>query len=339
MTDTLLLGIDPGAGAIKLYGPAGGVQLPSVLAIDEGRATGRMVGLAQRKPPLRVRTDNGAFYIGAGAHEWGRPLEEDLDHDRFTGSPALRALLYGGLTAYSQKDLSLERRMVDEPICAFVGLPLEALSGDSEVTEGVRRWLTAEHHWQADGQSCAAVVGSVKITSQAAGALFDFLLDETGAFIPARKAMFDKEIGIISVGMNTVELMVARGGATEERFTAGRTAGVRRLLDLLNPAGLYSMGELDTQLRAGRLDLSSALPVWGREVVSFLEKRWGQAHRRFAAVVMVGGGALLLQHALLSRFGGKAYVPDDPVLATARGLYKMALMQAKRPRRSLEGQP
>jgi len=119
---------------------------------------------------------------------------------------------------------------------------------------------------------------------------------------------------------------VTRAGAPEERFTAGRTAGVRRLLELLDPEGLYGLGELDAQLRDGRLDLSGALPVWEREVLSFIEKRWGQAYRRFAVVIAVGGGARLLRRGLNAKFGGKVVVPDDPVLATARGLYKMACL-------------
>jgi hypothetical protein len=63
-----VIGIDPGAGALKIYGPGGGVQAPAILAVDEGHTLARMVGLAQRKPPLRVRTENGAFFVGAGAH-------------------------------------------------------------------------------------------------------------------------------------------------------------------------------------------------------------------------------------------------------------------------------
>jgi hypothetical protein len=38
------------------------------------------------------------------------------------------------------------------------------------------------------------------------------------------------------------------------------------------------------------------------------------------------GGACLLRRRLSARFGGKVVLPDDPVLATARGLYKMALL-------------
>jgi hypothetical protein len=323
-----VIGIDPGAGAIKLYGPGGGVQVPAILAVDEGHTLGRMAGLAQRKPPLRVRTENGAFFIGAGAHEWGRPLSEDLDHDRFTGSPELRAVLAAGLTSYAAAAGALA-----EPLSVYLGLPLEALSGEAgAVADGVRRWLVGTHAWQADGKALSARIEAVKLTSQAAGALFDYLLDDAGAFVPARKAHFDKEIGVISVGMNTVELLVTRSGAPQDRFTAGRTAGVRRLLDLLNPGGLYSLGELDTQLRAGKLDTAAALPVWEREVISFVERRWGNAYKRFAAVIVVGGGALLLRQSLTTRFNARAYVADDPVLATARGLYKLAALNAARRR-------
>jgi hypothetical protein len=287
-----------------------------------------MVGLAQRKPPLRIRTDNGSFFVGSGAHEWGRPLSEDLDHDRFTGSPELRAMLAAGFTGYAQTYETLA-----DPLAVYLGLPLEALSEEAgAVADGVRRWLVGAHAWQADARPLSVTVETVKITSQAAGALFDYLLDDTGAFIPARKAHFDKEIGVISVGMNTVELLVTRSGAPQDRFTAGRTAGVRRLLDLVNPGGLYSLGELDTQLRAGKLDTSAALPVWEREVISFVERRWGSAYKRFAAVIVVGGGALLLRSSLLARFNAKAYMPDDPVLSTARGLYKLAAMTAARRR-------
>jgi hypothetical protein len=43
-------------------------------------------------------------------------------------------------------------------------------------------------------------------------------------------------------------------------------------------------------------------------------------------------GALLLRSSLLARFNAKAYMPDDPVLSTARGLYKLAALTAARRR-------
>ncbi len=324
------LGIDPGAGAVKVYGAAGGIQLPALVATDGGRTLSRLAGLNQAKPPLRVSTRGGAFWLGSRAPDWGR-LVENLDYERFAGSPEMQALLLGALTTYTAQHGALP-----DPLGLTVGLPLEALTGPEEETQatvsGVRRWLLGEQVWSADDQPQRVTVAEVKISSQPAGALFDFLLDEQGGFIPARKLLFGKEIGVISVGMSTIELLVARNGAPINRFTVGQTAGVRRLLELAAPDGIYTLGELDTLLRAGKLDVTQALPIWAREVTGVIERRWGRDVRRFAVVVVVGGGALLLRETLLARFGGKAFVPDDPVLSTARGLYKIGRMQARRRR-------
>jgi hypothetical protein len=167
------------------------------------------------------------------------------------------------------------------------------------------------------------------VTSQPVGAFFDYLIDDSGQYIPQRKAALKKEVGICSVGMNTVELLVIRDRAPVDRFTSGNTLGVRRLLDICNHGDLYSRGELDSQLRAGDLDYKSALPIWGSEVGGLVEKVWGRAWRRFACVIVVGGGAVLLKDQLQITFQGRAFVPDAPVMATARGLYKIGRRSAR----------
>ena len=158
-------------------------------------------------------------------------------------------------------------------------------------------------------------------------ALFDYVLDESGKFIPDLSGLLKQEVGILSVGFNTLELLVVRDRAPVERFTAGQTVGVRRLLELVNVQNMYSLGELDSSLRAGRLDITNALPVWAREVNGEIEKKWGLAFKRFARVIVVGGGALLLKEHLTRQFNGKAVLPDNPVLSIARGLYKLLLMK------------
>jgi hypothetical protein len=114
-----------------------------------------------------------------------------------------------------------------------------------------------------------------------------------------------------------------------ERFTRGNTLGVRRLLELKNGDGLWSLGALDEKLRAGgmKAELKQAMPVWSREVNGEIEKVWGNSHRRFAKVLIVGGGALLLRDTLTNQFGHKAWVADDAVLAIARGLWKLSTMK------------
>ena len=160
--------------------------------------------------------------------------------------------------------------------------------------------------------------------------MFDYFLDEQGEFIPGRKPDYKKEVGIISVGMNTLELLVIRNGAPVERFLASETAGVRRLLEIIDPSGMYSRGELDTQLRTGKLDYRDAVPAWTSEIGGHIERRWGNAFRRFATTIVIGGGAVLLRDALTARFNGKSFMPDDPIMSVARGLYKLGRMKEKR---------
>lgn len=323
--EALPLGLDPGNGAVKIWGPAGGLQLPALVAADTaGAGALRAAGLGTGKPPLRLRTDAGAFYLGLGAHDWGRPIV-NMDHERFTGTPEMRALVYGALTGY------LAQAQLTEPTLHLtVGLPVETLTGEDEAVKAtvaaVRRWLEGAHAWEADGQAHAATVARVTVTVQPAGALYDYLLDAAGAFSPARKAHFNGEIGVVSIGMNTVEILLVRGGKIVPGETHGERLGVRRLLELCNPGELYTLGELDGQLRSGKLDTTQALPLWGSEITGLLERRWGAKYRRFAAVILVGGGAQLLRTALLLRFAGKGVLQDEPVLATARGLYKFTLL-------------
>ena len=60
------------------------------------------------------------------------------------------------------------------------------------------------------------------------------------------------------------------------------------------------------------------------------QRHWDNAFRRFATTIVTGGGALLFGDALTARFDGKAFVPDDPVMTVARGLYKLGRMKQDR---------
>lgn len=323
----MIIALDPGFGNVKVVGGAGEVILQSAVSTDGGPLAGRMVGLRAARPPLRISTEAGTFYTGAGAHDWGRPVES-LDFDRLTGSPEMAALVYAALTEYSAGADLLH------PLDLLVGLPVEALTGQAAapVKRGVVSWLRGRHQWVVSDAGrefgLSIQVDRVRVTSQPVGALFDWLLDDAGAWIPERRALFRREIGVLGVGMNTVDLLAVRNGQPVQRFIAGRNVGVRRLLRLCDGQQLYSLAELDQQLRAGTLDTAGALDVWQREVAGLIESQWADQWRRFAAVIVVGGGAALLQEPLMRRFGGLAWVPADPVISTARGLYKYGLLKA-----------
>jgi hypothetical protein len=310
----------------KLYGAPGGLEFVSQAASNGTQKVLSTLGLRKSKAPLAIHNESGSFYVGAGAHDFGRPVE-NLDVDRFNGTPEMKALLHGSLTRYQQR-----YGRFSAPLAVVVGLPNEVLTGDlaEQNIENVKRWLRGMHAWTADGEPYSVEIADVKAASQVTGGLFDYLLDAEGHFIPERKGAFNSEVGIITIGFGTVELMVVRNREIVQRFTSGAASGVRRLLEIVNGQRLYSLGEMDMQLRAGQLELREALPIWEREVTGVIEKQWGTAWKRFAAVLIMGGGAILLKDTLPHRFNGRAYLPDEPVQAIARGLYRLTLLQQAR---------
>ena len=324
MSELFHFGLDLGMGAIKLFGNQHGIQLVSQVAVNNGPLVGRMLGLGSSRVPLRISLPSGnTFFVDSGAHDSGRPVE-NLSMDRFAGAPEMLALFYGAFTRYIQ-----QAGAISQPASITCGLPIETLSGEEArpTVEAIQRWMKTEHAWKANDQDYHLAVSEVRVTSQPAAALFDYALDLEGKLTPERRNAFTQEVGIVSIGMNTTELLVVREKAAVQRFTAGSTTGVRRLLELVNGQQLYSLGELDTLLRSNRLDVAQAMPIWEREVTGEIEKRWGKAWRRFAAVILVGGGAILLKNSLPYFFNGKAILPDDPIQSISRGLWKLSLSQ------------
>jgi hypothetical protein len=322
-SNLISLGIDAGNGAFKIFGRSGGLQVLSQVATDSGQRVVSTLGLHKQKPPLQVVNGHGSFYVGAEAHDYGRPVE-NLDVDRFNGTPEMAALLHGSLTRYQEK-----YGQFDAPLMVVTGLPNELLAGEAapENIENVKRWIKGTHTWQADGNPYAVQIAEVKLASQVTGGLFDYLLNDQGHFIAERKKALTGEAGIISVGFGTVELMVVRNRTPVQRFTTGTSSGVRRLLEIVNGQRLYSLGEMDLLLRSNELDLSTALPIWEREVGRVIGDQWGNQWKRFSVVLAVGGGTILLRDSLIYRFGAKVHIPEDPVQSIAHGLYKMALLQ------------
>jgi hypothetical protein len=325
MMDKIILGQDLGMGANKIFGANGGMQLQSIVSASAGDVITQSMGLRNQRPPLQITIDGVGYYVGPNAHDWGRPIE-NLDYERMTGVPETRAIVYANLTNYMRK-----YEAIHSPIEMIVGLPLEPLTGQhaQENINAVRAWMKGKHEWCVNDHNYQIDVTDVKVTSQPTGALFDYLLDNQGAFISQRTKHFRNEMGIISIGFNTLELLTVKNKSLVQSLSKGQTSGVRRLLELTNENNLYSLGELDSMLRHGHLKVNNALPIWTREILGHIEKTWDKRWQRFSQIILVGGGAVLLEHALKKRFNGKVFIPDDPILSISRGLYKLALSRSK----------
>jgi hypothetical protein len=322
-----ILGLDFGAGAIKFAGDAGEGEL--IAQVSSARKNQKRAlnldptgMLGKARAPDYLQADFGAFYVGAGAHDYGRAVE-GLEANRFgKATIETRALYYSALAHYLDGHPPAPLRIV-------VGLPLEPMLGDdAELNKAaVAGWMRGQHRFTFAPQNgrereVAAEVDSVIVTSQAVAAFFYAALDDEGGVADAE--LLKSEVGVISIGFSTMELFAVAQRAPIRNLCASSPVGVQRLLSLADPDRRWTLGELDARLRARALDIAHVLPVWAREVEAEIARCWGRAAKRFSRVIAVGGGALLLRDALSAIFAPYLAFPDDPIMAVARGLRKIA---------------
>ncbi len=317
-TKLISVGLDAGMGAIKLWSRGQGVEMLSQVSLNgSGGHLDNMVGLVSSKRPLCIETVDGEFYTGENAHDFGRAINRNLNFERLNGSPEMRALVYAAFTKHMQAHGTF-----DAPISMFVGLSLATMTEDmSEYRAEMRKWLAGVHAWQADGKAYEVNIANVRTNSQPVGALFNFLLNDDCSLNDQHKGATTNEVGVLSVGFKTLEFMVVQNQRAKEGLTRAYNLGVHRLLELVKGANAYTLGELDMMARNGDKRVKEKLKIWADEVNGAIEDTWIKERdvlSRLSAVLVVGGGAVLLGNLL--KLHGKQVIDENPVMSIARGL-------------------
>ena len=317
-------GCDLGQSSLKFVSARGAHQFASTAALYAGEVAD--FSRSKRSKPMTVEGDFGKLFVGNNAHAYGVPIE-NLDFDRLAGTPEMRGVFYGAMTAYMNK-----YGLFDEPLTLIVGLPFQMLQGEgasvAKFRKAVNAWLGGKHTWIADGDEHALEVGRVELFPQALGAPVDYALDMNGqAISEERTKALKNECATVSIGSNTVEALVTKREENTNRFNGGKPIGVRQLKRRVDPYDRWTFGEFDLMLRNGTLpddlDITPHLESWNSEIIGFLNSLWGSSYQRFHKVFLVGGGAILLEKFMKAKFNGKTVMTDDPVMAIANGLYKL----------------
>lgn len=316
-------GLDVGFGNFKMVGEFGSMVVPSHTSIEVGSEY-RVDGLNSSKRPLSIEVNGVKYFAGERAHEWGTAIE-NVDSNRLLGSPEAQVLMYATFTKYMK---SIGVTEIGNAVVA-VGLPLE-LSKTNEAKKNankVKGWISGKHSWGVGGIEYRLSVDKVYVTSQASGIIQDYVLDIYGNLLGERKPIIKNEVGLISIGYRTIEIMLLNSMKINQSMTTGAMGGVREYLEMCNSEQMYTLGELDEKLKKGELKNSEKQIAWERAAIGRIEKVWGRRWQRFGRVIIVGGGAEIASQTISNYFGGKMYRPDEPVLAIARGLYKWATVK------------
>lgn len=347
---TLVLGLDWGRGNFKLSGPHGTAWLPSHVSqvTGEHRKSDTSIRVAQAQYDIQFQTTttSARYYVGHNAPLVGESIEA-LDLSDYTGALDQRALLYAALTEYARQFAVMTTP--DAPVTAkvMVGVPQKALVGEDAAQRktAIRQWLGTTHIWTAKGQagqpqSFSVVVDKVGIASQAVGGLFYYTTTPDGAYRPElMDTLLTKPVGILSLGSSTLELTAVQLRDTGGRrlpeilpaFEASYALGAYHMLNTTTEMQEWSLGYRDQQFRAAPKSHDTALTNWLRRVQGNINQRWGNQHKDFAAVFVVGG---MLKVAAVRDWTRKQFKnavlagydlgmsEDDCITAIAQGLYR-----------------
>ena len=317
-------GCDLGQSSLKFVSARGALQFASTASLHTGEVAD--FGKKRSRPIVVEGGDFGKLYVGGNAHAYGIPIE-NMDFDRLAGTPEMRGVFYGAMTAYMHK-----YGLLEEPLTLIVGLPFQMLQGEgasvTKFRKAVNSWIGGEHRWVADGEEYCISVDRVELFPQALGAPVDYALDIDGKAISEERTKALKfECATVSIGSNTVEALVTKRDEDTKRFNGGAPIGVRQLKRRVDPNGYWTFGEFDAMLRSKSLpdeyDIMPHLESWNSEIIGFLNSLWGQSYHRFHKVFLVGGGSILLEKHMHRKFNGKTVLADDPIMAIANGLYKL----------------
>jgi hypothetical protein len=310
---------------LKFVSSRGALQFASTAALFSGEVAD--FNGKKRSRPVVVEGDFGKLWVGSSAHAYGVPIE-NLDFDRLAGTPEMRGVFYGALTAYMNK-----YGLLDEPLTLIVGLPFQMLQGEgasvAKFRKAINAWIGGDHRWEANGEQYDVCVARVELFPQALGAPVDYALDMQGKAISDERTKALKfECATVSIGSNTVEALVTKRDEDTKRFNGGSPIGVRQLKRRVDPNNHWSFGEFDAMLRTNSLPDDYAvhshhLESWNSEIIGFLNSLWGNSYQRFHKVFLVGGGAILLEKYMRAKFNGKTVMAEDPIMAIANGLYKL----------------
>lgn len=340
------IGLDPGFGNLSVAevrkGKVATVTVASVVGIgstDIGALNLAGVSRARRSDvPHTVGFEGIDYLVGGRVADYATPIER-MDFNRFTDSPELRALLYlalHGLINGGESEIGL-----------VVGLPVEVLQDKAmaaQVERDMTGWLRGWHHFSVDGQPASAHVVACKVdVAQPLASWFDWGMDEAGVWVRGQAGLKAPTL-IIDQGFNTLDMISVEAGRISNRYTGGDTLGMRRaaegVQDLIRRRHGVSMslheaddlvrsviGKGSAQIYVGgqpadvTKEVSQSLTTLAGQVVRFVERKAGNGNR--FNILLTGGGAIALGPALQKEYPNSTIL-DDPVLANARGLAKLA---------------
>ncbi len=329
----LYVGYDPGFGNVKVCadGLTAVVQSAAYQVTDGLQGNNKsFAGLRYKEPEYVVCA--GGELVAVGKDSWTVSRKPLLNMD-YTSlfTHGRKMVFYAAMSELLVPDTCPD-------IHLMIGLPV-SVTTNAETMALLKTDITklrGEHRFEVGNKHYRMNIERVQHLAQPVGAWSDVMIRNN-----VRNANWKTaQVGVIDIGMNTLDLFGVIGGRLERRYLGGADLGMSFLIGQLEgyrKSDGYSREEVAALIMSGKLTVpEDMLTSYTAEVLSFIRDTWGKGIRHLSRIVLVGGGSVVikqrLKQALESR-GANVYVPQDPVTANVVGLGKMVKWQNDRNKR------
>lgn len=317
--DTQPVGLDNGNAFTKLVaGHRDEFMFPSAVAPFKPAPKAGTLGLK-----ANYRDDSGEYLVGQAAIDHGAPTYPALDSRRYS-SPEYRVTGMHALMRAGVRNADI--------VC---GLPVGHYS---EFREPLVRTVMGWAKHDSDIQ-----IRRVQVLIEPHGAYFDKMLDLNGQVV---NHLGQVDVGIVDIGGHTLDISeVKKGKAVIDRHVCLPTGAIHAYQTMLHqlqhryPKNSFSIHEIPAIMR------SQKVSVFGKEasvadlvkqaqksivgsVLSGIKEMWGEKTGHLQFIILTGGPAPLIQEEMLKSYP-HIEVPENPLMANARGFYKFAVFSRR----------
>lgn len=209
-----------------------------------------------------------------------------------------------------------------------IGLPLTYYSKENvaDMEKRMRRFIVNQE------------VIDIPVTVYVQG--YGVLVDYIGGFQPGERDAAAKELLVIDVGFNTVDIVnVENGKVTRQGSDTMENDGVSRMTEQiisyfrpkhfdLSPVEAAELLRTGTVRIYGQMeDHSELVREITEEYVGWLfgeiESRYGKRIKKTGKIILAGGGAYFLRHYIPAEYASQVYIPERPEMANARGFLRI----------------
>ena len=316
-------GLDVGYSAVKAIAGDRRVTFPSVVGTPD-KARFSLNGASENDIVLNLA--DGTFLVGQGAVEQSRFAPRWEDRDWIKSGEYYRLVLAAmtELTTATSCELTV-----------VTGLPVAYYTDKDRL----RDLLLGEHRASREGRRSQVFrVTDCRVIPQPFGSLLSLALDNRGRVQDTE--LSEGTVGVIDAGSNNTNLLSVNRLAEIAKETASVNVGswdAARMvqgwldnhcpdLELRDHQIMEAMINRTIPYYDEKIDLSeivdAALEPMAAQIVAQATQLWN-AGASLSAILVSGGGALLLGPAIKKRFR-HARVVEDPVFANAVGYWRFA---------------